>query len=98
MDRTAYVYIVASGRNGTIYIGSTTNLVKRVWEHRNAVADGFTKEHNCHHLVWYEAHDDLEAARPRERQMKEWKRGWKLREIEGPNPDWDDLYDRIAQP
>jgi putative endonuclease len=98
MDRTAYVYIVASGRNGPIYIGSTTNLVKRIWEHRNAVVDGFTKERNCHRLVWYEVHDDLEAARTRERQMKEWKRGWKLREIEGLNPEWDDLFDRIARP
>ena len=98
MDHPAYVYIVASGRNGTIYIGSTTNLVKRIREHRNAVVDGFTKERNCHHLVWYEVHDDLEAARTRERQMKERKRGWKLREIEGPNPEWDDLFDRIARP
>lgn len=98
MDRTAYVYIVANRRNGTIYIGSTTNLVKRIWEHRNAVADGFTRERNCHRLVCYEVHDDLESARTRERRMKEWKRGWKLRKIEGPNPEWDDLFDRIARP
>jgi putative endonuclease len=62
------------------------------------VVDGFTKKHGCHTLVWYEAHDDWEASRQRELQMKEWKRAWKLREIEGLNPNWDDLYDRIALP
>ena len=98
MDRTAYVHIVASGRNATICIGSTANRVKRIWEHRNAAVDGFTRERNCHSLVWYEVHDDLESARTRERRTKEWKRGWKLRNIERPNPDWDDPYDRIAQP
>jgi putative endonuclease len=94
----AYVYIMASGRNGTIYIGSTVDLAKRVWEHRNDAVEGFTKTYLCHTLVWYEAHDDWEAARQREMRMKEWKRAWKLREIAGFNPDWEDLYDRIALP
>ncbi len=92
------VYIMASGRNGTIYIGSTSDLVKRIFDHRTGMVDGFTKERHCHRLVWYEVHDDINSARLRERQMKEWKRAWKLREIEGFNPDWDDLYDRIARP
>ena len=98
IEAQAFVYIMASGRNGTIYIGSTTNLPRRVWEHRNGVVAGFTREHRCHRLVWYEAHDSWEAARQRELRMKNWKRLWKLREIEGLNPDWDDLYDRIALP
>jgi len=98
MDKPGFVYIMASQRNGTIYLGVTSDLAKRVTEHRQAIVPGFTKKHRCHLLVWYEAHDSIEAARQRELRMKEWKRAWKLREIEGANPDWDDLYDRIAQP
>jgi len=97
MEGQSFVYIMASRRNGTIYIGSTVDLPKRAWEHRNAVVPGFTRNYGCHLLVWFEAHDGWEAARLRERRMKDWKRAWKLREIEGFNPDWDDLYDRIAQ-
>ena len=98
MEKQGFVYIMASRKNGTIYIGVTSNLSKRVWEHRGGAVEGFTKKHGCHSLVWYEAHDSLEAARQRELQMKEWKRAWKLREIEGLNPDWDDLSDRIVRP
>jgi putative endonuclease len=98
MNGAAYVYIMANRRNGAIYLGSTGNLPKRVWEHRNGVVDGFTKRYGCHLLVWYEAHESWEGARQRELQMKKWKRRWKLQEIEGLNPDWDDLYDRIAHP
>ena len=98
MDAQFYVYIMASERNGTIYIGSTNDLVWRAWEHRNGVVDGFTKKYDCWILVWYEAHGDLESARVRELRMKAWKRAWKVREIEEFNPDWEDLYDRIAQP
>lgn len=94
----AHVYIMASKRNGTIYVGSNDDLARRAWEHRNGVVEGFTKRHGCQLLVWYEVQEDLMGARRREYQMKEWKRAWKLREIEGLNPDWDDLYDRIAQP
>ena len=97
MAEHAYVYIMASQRNGTI-IGSTVDLVRRVWEHRNDVVSGFTRNYRCHLLVWYEAHGDIDGARTRERRMKEWKRAWKIREIEGFNPDWADLYDRIALP
>ena len=98
ISEQAYVYIMASQRNGTLYLGSTDNLARRVWEHRNGVVEGFTKRYGCKLLVWYEAHEDLMIARQREYRMKEWKRAWKIREIEGLNPDWDDLYDRIAQP
>ena len=92
----AYVYIMASRRNGTIYIGSTVDLPRRVWEHRNDVVAGFTKRHGCHLLVWYEVHETLESARLREKQMKEWRRAWKLRAVEGANPEWADLFDDIA--
>ena len=98
MEDQAYVYIMASARNGTLYLGSAVNLPKRVWEHRSGVVEGFTKKYGCKLLVWYELVGSWEAARQRELQMKGWKRAWTLREIEGLNPDWDDLYDRIAQP
>jgi putative endonuclease len=87
-----YVYIMASGRNGTLYVGVTSDLAKRAWEHRNGLVPGFTKEHGCKLLVWYEAHDDIDQARLRELQMKKWKRLWKLSSIEATNPDWVDLY------
>ncbi len=98
MGDQGFVYMMASRRNGTIYIGVTGDLLKRVWEHRNGAVEGFTKKYGCKILVWYQPFDSLETARQRELQMKEWKRAWKLREIEGPNPDWEDLYDRIAHP
>ena len=98
MSRAGFVYMMANRRNGTIYIGCTSDLAKRIWEHRTGAVAGFTRQHGCKRLVWYEAWDDIEAARNRERQMKEWKRDWKLREIEGLNPDWDDLFEHIARP
>jgi putative endonuclease len=98
VEKAGFVYIMASQRNGTIYIGVTSDLPKRIWEHRNDIVEGFTKKYRCHVLVWFEAHDSIESARQRELQMKEWKRAWKLREIEGLNPDWEDLHDRIALP
>ncbi|MET4665181.1 putative endonuclease [Sphingomonas sp. PvP056] len=97
-DAQPGVYIMANARNGTIYIGSTNALARRAWEHREGVVAGFTKEYGCKLLVWYEQHSSLESARVREFQMKSWKRAWKVREIEGLNPEWEDLYDRIAQP
>ncbi len=96
MEKAGFVDIMASGRNGTIYIGVTSDLPKRVWEHRNDLVEGFTKKHRCHTFVWYQAYDTIEEARQRELQMKEWKRAWKLREIEGLNPGWDDLFETIA--
>ena len=89
--KAGYVYIMASARNGTLYIGVTSDLVKRSWGHRNGLV-GFTKSHGCKLLVWYAAYDDLQEARLREAQMKKWKRIWKLSEIEQMNPDWQDLY------
>ena len=89
--KAGYVYIMASGKNGTIYIGVTSDLVKRVWEHREAVVPGFTKRYGCKQLVWFEAFDDIQQARHRELQ-KEWKRAWKVKLIEEKNLDWDDLY------
>jgi putative endonuclease len=95
MDRPGYVYIMASRRNGTIYIGSTSNLVQRAYQHREAVADGFTRRYGCKMLVWFEAHDSIDGARLRELQMKKWKRPWKLSEVERINPDWADLYESL---
>jgi putative endonuclease len=92
-----YVDIMASRRNGTLYIGVTSNLPKRVWEHRNGVVAGFTRKYGCKTLVWYEAHEDLQQARLRELQMKRWKRLWKLSEIEQLNPEWLDLYLKLFE-
>ena len=89
------VYIVASQRNGTVYTGSTSNLVQRAYQHRTGMIDGFTKENGYRLLVWFEAHDDLQEARQRERQIKKWNRIWKLRLIEELNPDWDDLFESL---
>ena len=93
--RAGFVYIMASGRNGTLYIGVTSDLVKRAWEHRNGIVAGFTRKYGCKLLVWYEVHEDLQQARLRELQMKKWKRLWKLREIEQLNPEWNDLYQTL---
>ena len=93
--KSGYVYIMASARNGTIYIGATSDLAKRVWEHRNGAIPGFTRDNGCKLLVWFEAHDDIQQARQRELQMKKWKRLWKLSTIEAMNPDWRDLYPKL---
>jgi len=95
--KRGYVYIMASGRNGTLYVGVTSDLVKRIWEHRSGVVPGFTRKYGCKMLVWYEAHDDLQDARLRELQMKKWKRLWKLSTIEIMNPDWRDLYPDVVE-
>ena len=92
---TAFVYIMASQRNGTIYIGATSDLAKRAWEHRTGVVEGFTRDHGCKLLVWYEAHETMFSARAREKQMKEWHRGWKLKRIEELNPTWVDFADTL---
>ncbi len=90
-----YVYIVASGRNGTIYVGSNDDLAKRIWEHKEKVRDGFTKTYGCDQLVWFETFEERENAFRRERRIKEWRRSWKLMLIEENNPTWADLYDRL---
>ena len=97
MDKIFAVYILASSRNGTLYTGITSNLIKRVWEHREGVVDGFTKEYGVKTLVWYELTENPEAAITREKQIKAWKRGWKLKLIEERNPEWRDLYQDIIQ-
>ncbi len=89
------MYIVASKRNGTLYTGVTSNLPGRIWQHRNGTFGGFSKRYGCKHLVWFEAHETMEAAITREKQIKEWQRAWKLRLVEEANPDWDDLYESL---
>jgi putative endonuclease len=90
--KAGFVYIMASQKNGTIHTGVTSELAKRVYEHREGLVEGFTKRYGCKLLVWFEAYDDLEAARRRELQIKEWKRAWKIKLIEETNLEWDDLY------
>jgi putative endonuclease len=89
------VYILASNRNGTLYVGSTSDLVNRVYEHKNDFVEGFTKKYGVHMLVYYETGGDHEGALLRERQIKEWKRRWKIELIEKTNPGWRDLYEDI---
>lgn len=91
-----YTYILASRRNGTLYTGSTDDLGRRVWEHKLKAVPGFTAKYGVSLLVWYERHDTRHAAFRRERQIKEWNRVWKLRLIEGENPDWLDLYEALS--
>ena len=92
MTKAGYVYIMANRKNGTIYIGVTSDLIGRVYQHREGLAPGFTKRYGCKLLVWFEAHDELQNARLRELQIKEWKRAWKIKLIEENNLEWDDLY------
>ena len=94
-NKSYFVYILSSGRNGTLYIGVTSNLVKRIWEHKNQLIDGFTKKYEIHHLVYYEIHENPESAIIREKQIKKWNRLWKIRLIEENNPVWKDLYQDI---
>ena len=96
--KAGFVYVMASAKNGTIYIGVTSDLVKRVYEHREGLIAGFTNRYGCKLLVWFEAYDDLQEARRREMQMKEWKRTWKIRVIEEQNLDWNDLYPSLFEP
>ncbi len=84
--------MMASGRNGTLYVGVTSNLVQRVWQHRNDLAEGFTKQYGVHTLVWHESHDTMEGAIAREKRIKEWNRSWKCLLIESGNPEWRDLF------
>ena len=95
MTRTGYVYLMASRRNGTLYLGVTSDLIRRTHQHRTGAIDGFSKEYGCTTLVWFEAHDDIQDARARERQLKKWKRAWKLELIEQGNPQWTDLYETL---
>jgi putative endonuclease len=96
MEKLSFVYILTNSPYGTLYVGSTTDLVKRVWQHRRGVFDGFTKQYHVSTLVWYEQHTDIMEAGLREKQIKKWNRDWKVNLIQGINPDWRDLYDEIA--
>jgi putative endonuclease len=96
VNKQPAVYILASKKNGTLYIGVTSDLVKRIWEHRNDMVEGFTKRYSVHQLVWYELHENMESAIEREKRLKEWKRKWKLELIESFNPNWQDLYHTIV--
>ena len=93
--RGGWVYIMTNRPNGTLYLGVTGDLVRRAWEHRQGVAEGFTRRHGLKRLVWFERHDDIRAAIQREKTMKHWPRAWKVRLILAANPAWDDLSERL---
>lgn len=93
--KTPCVYMLASKRNGTLYVGVTSNLPQRVWQHKNDLVEGFTRRYGVHALVWYEVHETMENAIAREKTIKEWKRQWKIDLIEAMNPEWRDLYEDI---
>jgi putative endonuclease len=90
-----FVYLMASGKNGTLYVGVTNNLIRRVFEHRSGVVEGFTDRYRVHHLVWFESTPSIEAAIRREKQIKNWRREWKIALIEKENSQWSDLYDAL---
>ena len=95
MEKDFYIYILANKPYGTLYIGITSNLIKRIWEHRNNVVAGFTREYHVHSLVYYQQHPTAESAILREKTLKNWHRRWKISLIEEENPAWRDLYDEI---
>ncbi|MBM7850600.1 putative endonuclease [Methylopila capsulata] len=94
--KSFFVYILASQPRGTLYVGVTSDLPKRVWRHRESLVRGFTKTYGVHRLVWFEPHESAESAIQREKRLKTWLRSWKIELIEQSNPHWDDLFDRIA--
>ena len=93
MDKQPAVYILASKRNGTLYIGVTSNLMQRVWEHKSSLIDGFTKKYGVHTLVYYEFCSEMKSAITREKQLKKWNRSWKVQLIDAVNPEWADLFE-----
>jgi putative endonuclease len=95
VEKTFCVYLLASRRNGTLYVGVTSNLAQRVWQHQEGLANGFTKEHAVKRLVWYEQHETADSAITREKQIKKWKRAWKIELLEARNPYWNDLFPEI---
>jgi putative endonuclease len=97
MQHQYFVYILSSRRNGTLYVGVTNNLIKRVYEHKQDCVEGFTKKYQIHTLVHYEVYEDIREAILREKRLKEWKRKWKLELIETSNPDWKDLYSDLIR-
>jgi len=97
MTNQPAVYLLASKRNGTLYIGVTSNLMQRTWQHRNNEVEGFTQKYNVHQLVYFELYDQMEQAISREKQLKKWNRRWKIKLIEERNPYWHDLWEEIIQ-
>lgn len=95
-EQHCFVYILASRPNGTLYVGKTTDLVQRVWQHKAGLVPGFTKKYSVHKLVYYEIHDSEENALLREKRIKRWRRAWKIQMIEESNPEWEDLYDSVT--
>ena len=95
-EKRGYVYLLASGRNGTLYLGVTSDLVRRVREHKEGAHEGFSKKHGVSRLVWFEEHPWIVDAIAREKQIKKWRRAWKLRLIEEANMGWQDLYERLV--
>lgn len=96
MSKQPCVYILANRRNGTIYVGVTSDLIKRVWEHKNDIVQSFTEKYKVHMLVWFEPHGTMERAIQREKQIKKWNRKWKLDLIDEVNPLWNDLYQEMT--
>ena len=96
LTRSYFVYLLSSGRNGTLYVGVTNDLTKRVWQHKQGLVEGFTKRYGIKMLVWYQQTESIEAAIVREKQIKKWNRDWKIELIEKNNPQWRDLYEEIA--
>lgn len=96
MDRQYFVYMLTNQRYGTLYVGITSDLIRRIWEHKNNAVEGFTQEHCLHRLVWYEAHADPYQAITREKLIKKWHRDWKVNLIQAMNPEWEDLYSSIV--
>jgi len=92
VNKAFYVYILAGAKNGTLYIGVTSNLPQRIWQHKEGLIDGFTSQYGVHMLVWYEQHEEALAAITREKQLKKWNRAWKISLVERTNPHWRDLY------
>ena len=92
-----FVYIMANRKNGTLYLGQTDDIMRRVWEHKSGIGSSFTREHGCGRLVWFERHNTRQSAFARERQLKEWNRSWKISRIEMLNLHWDDLYDCLSE-
>ena len=90
------VYLLASKPRGTLYVGATSDLVQRVWQHKGNLVEGFTRQYRMHRLVWYEVHESMESARVREKTLKKWYRAWKVRLVEKGNPRWLDLYEGIV--
>lgn len=97
MSKLLYVYILTNKRYGTMYTGMTSNLPKRIWEHKSQVIDGFTKDNNLKTLVYYEHNEKAESAIKREKRLKKWERQWKIELIEKGNPNWYDLYENIVK-